>query len=113
MVQIDSVSFGEVKIDGKVYYSDVIVWWDGKIEMIPKNHQFGMSELIRLLKKSPDAIVLGTGFEEAVVILEEVVHKVEDDGIRFFPERSQNAVEVFDGMMALGKKAVLQMHCTS
>jgi len=113
MVQIDSVSFGEVKIDGKVYYSDVIVWWDGKIEMIPKSHQFGMSELVRLLKKNPDAIVLGTGLEEAVQILEEVEHKVEDDGIRFFPEKSQNAVEVFNGLVSQEKKAVLQMHCTS
>ena len=112
MVQVDSVSFVEVKVDGKVYYSDLIVWWDGKVEMIPKNHQFGMGELLRLLNKGPEAIVLGTGLEGAVQVLEEVEQKIEDDGIRFFPEKSQNAVEVFQGMLALGKRAVLQIHCT-
>jgi hypothetical protein len=113
MVSIDSVSFGEVKVDGKVYYSDLIVWWDGSVEMIPKSHQFGMSELLNLLRRGPEAVILGTGMEGSVAVLEEVQQEMEDQKLLFFTESSPNALEVFNAMISEGKKAVAYIHCTS
>ena len=112
MVQIDSLKFGEIKIDGKDYYSDVVVWWDGKIEMVVKTHQFGMSELLNLLKKKPQVVILGTGVESCVEILEEVQMEMENRGLLFFVESSSNALEVFNAMVNEGKKAVAFIHVT-
>ena len=113
MVLIDSVSFGEASVDGKTYYSDLVVWWDGKVEFIPKNHRFGMSELLSLLRKKPDVVVLGTGFEQCVQVLEEVEQEVEDRRLLFFAEKTQNAFEIFNAMVNEGKKAVACVHVTS
>jgi hypothetical protein len=112
MVRIDSVSFGEVRIDGKDYFSDVVVWWDGKIELVVKSHQFGMSELLNLLKKNPEAVIIGTGMESCVEVLEEVQQEMENRGLMLFVESSRNAVEVFNGLVSEGKKAVAFIHAT-
>jgi hypothetical protein len=112
MVCIDSIKFGEIRIDGKDYYSDVVVWWDGKIELVVKKHQFGMSELLNLLKKKPEVVVLGTGVESCVEILEEVQQEMENRGIMLFVENSRNAIEIFNGLVSEGKKAVAFIHAT-
>jgi hypothetical protein len=113
MVLIDSVKFGEIRIDGKDYYSDVAVWWDGKVELVPKTHQFGMSELLLLLEKKPQAVVVGTGLEGAMDILEEAEEEMENRNLLLFMEKSQNALEVFNGLISEGKKAAAFIHVTS
>ncbi len=113
MVQIGSLSFGEIRIDGKDYYSDVAVWWDGMVELVPKTHRFGMSELFLLLGKKPEAVVLGTGLEGCVEVLEEVEQEMENRGLLLFVEKSLNALEVFNGLVSEGKKAVAFIHVTS
>jgi len=112
MVQIESVKFGEIRIDGKDYYSDVVVWWDGKIELIPKAHQFGMNELLNLLKKKPEMLVVGTGIEGCVEILEEVTQEMENRELMLFVENSRNALEIFNGLVSEGKKVVAFIHVT-
>ena len=112
MVLIDSVKFGEIRIGGKDYYSDVVVWWDGKIEMVVKSHQFGMSELLNLLKKKPQVVVLGTGVEGCVEVLEEVQMEMENRGLMLLVENTTNALEVFNAFVNEGKKAVAFMHVT-
>ena len=112
MVSIDSVSFGEAKVDGKIYYSDVIVWWDGHVELVRKSHQFGMSEILNLLRRKPEAVVVGTGLEQCVEILEEVEQEMENRGVLFFVEKTLNALEVFNALVSEGKKAVAFLHVT-
>jgi hypothetical protein len=113
MVQIESVSFGEIRVDGKDYYSDVVVWWDGKVDIVRKTHQFGMSELLNLLRKKPQAVVVGTGLEGSVEVLKEVEQEMEDRGLPLFVEKTLNAFEVFNGLASEGKKAVAFVHVTS
>ena len=59
MVVIDSAEFGELKIDGKIYYSDMIVWWTGEKEFRPKSKIFDMKEFRKMLEKKPEIIVVG------------------------------------------------------
>jgi len=113
MALIDSVKFGEVRIDGKDYFSDVAVWWDGKVELIIKSHQFGMSELLNLLKRGSEAVVVGTGMEGCVEVMEEVGEEMENRGLLLFVENSRNAIEIFNGLVSQGKKAAALIHSTS
>ena len=112
MVRIDSLKYGEIRIDGKDYYSDVVVWWDGKIELVVKTHQFGMNELLNLLKKNPEMVVVGTGIEGCVEILEEVTQEMENRELMLFVENSRNALEIFNALVSEGKKAVAFIHVT-
>ena len=112
MVNIEFVKFGEVMVDGKVYYSDMIVWWDGEIEFLPKDHMLDMKVFARLLRKNPDMVVVGKGQVGMVVVSDDVKHKAKDRGIKIFEETSAKAADIFNGMVSTGKKVVAFIHTT-
>lgn len=112
MVKINSVKFGEVEINGKTYFSDMIVWWDGKIEYRTKSHEFGMSDFLKLAEKKPEIIVIGTGMNNICRVLDEVKQAAEDKGIEIYQEFSPKAAKMFNGFMADKKKAVAVIHST-
>ncbi|RLI96877.1 MAG: hypothetical protein DRO99_03800 [Candidatus Aenigmatarchaeota archaeon] len=112
MVNIDSVSFGEINIDGKTYYSDMIVWWDGKVEFISKNHIFGMDQFAKLMQKEPKIIVIGTGEQGSVKILPEVEQVCSDKGIKLYSDPTQKAADFFNGLVMQGKKVAGYFHVT-
>jgi len=110
MVKITAVRFDEVDIDGKTYFSDMIVWWDGKIEFRTKSHEFGINEFLKLAEKKPELIVLGTGMEGHVRIPEEVAQAAEDKKIEIYHDLSPKAAKMFNGFLADKKKAVALIH---
>lgn len=112
MVKINSTTFGEIVINGKTYYSDMIVWWDGKKEFRDKSHIFDVDEFVKLLKKNPKAIVIGTGQKGTVKIPEEVMELSEMKGVEIFVETSQKAIEIFNGFVKIKKKVVAVIHTT-
>lgn len=112
MVEVTNVRFGEIEIDGKVYYSDMIVWWGGRIEYRTKSHEFGMSEFLKLAEKKPEMIIIGTGIDGMCRVLPEVDQAAKDKGIEIFKEVSPKAAEMFNAFLADGKKAVAVLHAT-
>ena len=112
MVKINSVKFGEIEIDKKVYYSDMIVWWDGKIEYREKSHELGMSEFLKLLERKPEIMIIGTGIEGICKILEEVEQTAKDKGVEIFKEVSPKAAEMFNAFVADKKRVVAVLHST-
>lgn len=110
MVNITGVRFGEVEIDGKVFFSDMVAWWDGKAEYIAKTHKLGINEFLMLAEKNPEIIVIGTGMNGIVKIAEEVVQIAEDKKIEIYSELSPKAAKMFNGFVADGKKAVAIIH---
>ncbi len=112
MVKIDSVKWGELKIDGKLYYSDMYVYWDGKAEMRKKSHLFDMDEFVKLLQKDPKIIVVGTGFNGVVKVPEEVSQMAEDKKVELFLETTPKAAEVFNAFAGEGKKVIAVLHST-
>lgn len=112
MVKIDSTSFGEISINGKTYYSDMVVWWDGKLEYRPKSHGIGVEEMASLLKRKPGAVVIGTGQHGAVKLLPKAEELARQAGVEIFQETSPKAAEIFNGLVAQKKKAVAVIHTT-
>ena len=106
MVEINSVKFGEITIDDKTYYSDVIVWWDGRVEYRIKKHIFDLDELLKLMKKKPNAIVIGAGISGGLRITEEVAEMAEIEKFKFHVGSSSNAMDLFNGLVLQKKKAV-------
>ena len=112
MVSIEFVKFGEVMVDGKVYYSDMIVWWDGEKEFVPKTHMLDIRTFSRLLRKNPDMVVIGSGYAGMVRISDDARERARDKGIKLFEETSAKAADIFNGMVATGKKVVAFIHTT-
>lgn len=112
MVEVTDVRFGEIKIDKKIYYSDMIVWWDGKIEYRTKSHVFGMDGLLKLLQRKPEIIVVGTGMSGICKVLEEVEQVAKEKGVEIFQELSPKAAEMFNGFVADRKRVVAVLHST-
>jgi hypothetical protein len=111
MIKIESVDFGEIKIDGKTYYSDLIIWWDGKIEFKEKFHIFDHNLFFEIAKRVPEIIVIGDGVMDKVKIDEDVWDLAERKNIELFVERSKKAAEMFNGFISDKRKAVIIIHC--
>ncbi len=112
MVNIQFVKFGEVMVDGKVYYSDMMVWWDGEKEMVPKSHVLGMKAFSMLLRKNPDIVVVGTGQQGCVKISDDVRDMARKGGIKIFEDTSAKAADLFNGFVATKKNVVAFIHTT-
>ncbi|MFH1978166.1 MAG: MTH938/NDUFAF3 family protein [Candidatus Aenigmatarchaeota archaeon] len=112
MVNIDAVEFGEVKINGKIYYSDMIIWWDGERDFRLKSNIIDINDLAVLLQKKPEAVIIGTGIIGSLKILPEVEMSLEMKKISLFVDKSPNAADIFNGFMSQGKKAVALIHTT-
>ena len=112
MPTIDRVSYGEIVVDGKTCYSDLVVWWDGKKSLLPKTHLIGLPLIETLLKKNPNSIVIGTGIEGTVKFLPKVRQTLKKKKVSLFVDQSENAAEIFNGLISRGKKAVAVIHVT-
>jgi len=112
MVRIDSTSFGEVVVDGKTYYSDVTVWWDGIVEFRDKLHVFSMKEFTKIMVRKPESIVIGTGQHGVVKVPDEVEEAAEKNKVDLFIETSPKAVQIFNSFLTEGKKVVAVIHST-
>jgi len=111
--EINAVNFGEVVINGKTYYSDMVVWWDGKLEFLSKRHIFNVTELNRLLKRKPYAVVIGTGHQGGgVKVTDGVEQSAKKSGVKLFIDQSPDAIDIFNGLIADNKKAVAVIHAT-
>jgi hypothetical protein len=111
-VRIDSVSFGEVSINGKVFYSDMVVWWDGRRDFRENSHVLGMDEFVGMLEKKPDSLVVGTGMSGMLGVEQGVLDLAEEQGMKVFVDKSPNAAEIFNGLVGNGRKAVAVIHAT-
>jgi hypothetical protein len=112
LVNIDAVKFGELVINGKVYYSDMIVFWDGKVRFRKKSHVFDMKEFRSLMRRKPDSMVVGTGLAGIVGVPDDVRKAAAASGVKLFIDVSANAVEIFNGLVKTGRKAVAVIHTT-
>jgi hypothetical protein len=111
-MEINSVSFGEIEISGKKYYSDMLVWWDGRVDYREKSHVLTLDEFIEILKRGPKVLVVGTGMSGCVQVEDRARELAEQKGIGIYTEISPKAAEIFNGFVKRGKRAVAVIHTT-
>ncbi|MBI4175857.1 MAG: hypothetical protein HY518_01525 [Candidatus Aenigmarchaeota archaeon] len=109
---IDSIDYGEIRISGRDYYSDVLVWWGGEVEYREKQHIFSLEDFLRILEKRPQVVVIGTGQEGSVRVPDRVKEMAEQTSIELFIEPSRRAVQLFNAFLKDGKKVVAYIHVT-
>lgn len=112
MIHIDSVKYGEIVIDGKTYFSDVQVSWDGTIEMVAKRQLFSAEDYDALKSKGPDTVIIGCGLESGLMVEEGLKELAEKDNIDLFVERSPQAIRLFNSLAAAKRKVIGVIHTT-
>ncbi len=107
---IEHYSFGEIKINGKKYTSDVLIvggtvsnWWR------KQGHVLNPEDLTLLISENPETLIVGTGAYGVMKIPEKTIKFIEDHNMTLIAEETGKAVETFN--KTTGKKAAA-LHLT-
>jgi len=114
MVRIESYSFGEICINGETYYSDVMVWCDGSVELVAKKHEVSMQDAMKMVEGRPevDVIVIGAGEQGMCKVSPEVREACAEKEIRIYVDPTPKAVDMFNGLAAQGRNVAGYFHLT-
>jgi hypothetical protein len=111
---IESYRFGEIKIDGKTYTSDVIIypdridssWWR------KTSHELGTYDIPdEVFKQNPDVILVGTGSPGLMKVLPESKKLIESKGIKLIIEDTQKACKTYNQLNKT-QKVIALFHLT-
>ena len=102
---IENYKFGSIKIDGKVYESDVEVRWNGEVLAWPReeSHLFKKKDVERALKQNPDVLILGTGAYGEAKVSPEAQRIIAQKGVLLVIDLTEKAVEAFNMINLLEK----------
>lgn len=110
---IESYSFGEIKIDGKKFTSDLIIypqridshWWR------KEGHALNIEDITDIIEASPDTLILGTGMSGLLKILPETKRFIESKGIKLISKKTEKACRLFNELCDK-EKVVAALHLT-
>ncbi len=113
-MEVESYSFGRIRIGGREYTSDVILgpeylkenWWR------KEGHRVVLEDIEDILNLQPEIVVFGTGANGRVVVDSAVVEKLRERGIEVVVEKTEDAVRTYNKLLKAGKKVVLAAHLT-
>jgi len=119
MLKVDSVSWGKVKVDGKVYHQVLIVG-DKVIErdkpkletLFSTTHEIGDWEQKLLLSGEPEIILIASGFGGVLKISSKLKVKIEKLGIELKILLTPKAVDEYNRLIAQGYKVNALIHTT-
>lgn len=111
---IEFYDFGTIRINGKHYTNDVIVfldkvkdkWWR------KESHRLTVEDLQEVLKVAPQVVVVGTGYSGLIKVSDEVKAHLDKQGIRLVIEKTSDAARTFNKLAESGEKVVATLHLT-
>lgn len=110
---IESFSFGQIIIDGKIYYSDVVIypdyiqseWWR------KEGHNLTIEDVDKLLTIKPDILMVGTGYGGLKVPIETEDY-VKTMGIKLIVQETEKICEKINELSKSNKViAALHLSC--
>jgi len=110
---IEQYSFGRIKIDGRTYTSDVIIypdrvddgWWR------KEGHSLCMDDLDEILAAKPEALIVGTGAYGAMQVPLELQRQVAQRGVEFKVCPTPQACAAYN-QLAPKRKTIAALHLT-
>lgn len=101
MVRIEEYDFGHMKIDGKVYRSDIII----PDRIIPdwrrkEGHTLCLDDVKDVLEDNPEVLVIGTGYSGLMHVPADIVSELERKGITVYSAKSGAAVDKYNQLGA-------------
>jgi len=110
---IQSYKFGEIRIDGKTYNHDLIIfgnkitdWWR------EEGHVVDIKDL-KNLPESFDVLVIGNGASGVCDVPQKTIDYVKDDlGVELIIKMTSEAVKTYNKLKGEGKRVVGAFHLT-
>lgn len=110
---IDSYSFGEIVINGRRYTSDVIIfsnsvddnWWRKNGHLLHKD------DLKDIISEEPEILIVGTGHDGLMKVLDETKQYIESQGIELIIEETEIACKIYNKLEGK-KKIIAAFHLT-
>jgi len=110
---IDSYEFGMIVVNGKKYYSDVIIypdkvddqWWR------KEGHLLIPQDLEKVVEAKPEVLIVGTGNWGMMNVPSSTQQWVKSQGIQLKIELTQNACQVYNRVFQ-SKRTVAALHLT-
>ena len=96
---IQTCSFGSIVIDGKQYFSDLIIYPDGHIVdswRRKSGHRLSSNDISKLIESEPEVIIAGTGINGLVTPEKELEKILSQKGIQFIAASNHNAMEIYN-----------------
>lgn len=114
MPEVEEYRFGYIRIAGREYTRDVIVypdrvrpnWWR------KEGHSLCLEDIKEVLDYEPEVIVIGTGAYGVMRVPHEVVSALEARGIKVIIAPTGEAVKRFNELLRAGRKVVGCFHLT-
>ena len=114
MARIEYYDFGEIVVDGRTYYRDLIIslkriisnWWR------KEGHKLFLDDLKEVLNEDFEFLVIGTGYYGYMVVMEEVIKYMEERGIKIIVKPTRDAVKEYNNLVTKGTKVVGAFHLT-
>ena len=111
---IETYDFGRIKIDGKIYTSDVIIlpqkirdsWWR------KEGHSLQIDDLADVISAKPDVLVVGTGYYGNMAVPTATKSFLEAKGIKVHTARTAEAVREFNELQKNIGNVVAALHLT-
>jgi len=111
---IDSYTFGSMVVDGKRYTADLVLlpggvranWWR------ERGHALGVGDLQEVLAAKPEVLVVGTGAYGVMTVPDAARQALDEAGIEAVVEKTGDAVERYNALLAEGRRAAGAFHLT-
>jgi len=113
-MHIDEYAFGRMVVDGKTYRKDLILvpegvredWWRDE------GHSLVEADLADVFQAKPEVLVIGTGAEGVMGVPPAVRRALKQAGIQAIIERTGEAVERYNALVAGGTRIAGAFHLT-
>jgi hypothetical protein len=110
-MKIDGTHFGSMIVDGKKYENDLVLSWDGEVSERVKSHEFSKKELLNIIQKDPEVIIVGTGQSGLCKIDPSAEVEAKLNGIELISLFTPKAAEEFNKLVKR-KKVIGVFHLT-
>jgi hypothetical protein len=109
---IENYDFGKIRIDGKDYNHDIIIypdkindWWRGE------SHLVGIGDVKEIIEKKPKTVIFGTGHSGLMEVPTETKKYLEKSGVEVIIEPTKKACEIYN-KLSEEKGIVAALHLT-
>lgn len=111
---IENYSFGSIKINRKSFSNDIIIFPE---EVLPnwwrkQGHNLHMEDLQEVIKRKPDILIIGTGYNGAMRVPANLITELEEKGIKVIVKRSREAVNEYNTRAKERKRVAAVLHLT-
>ena len=110
---IESYSFGRIKVDGKSYANDLIIfpdrvqdhWWR------KEGHKLSIDDLKDVWQAEPEVLIVGTGYYGFMKVPSEVKDQLTARNVELLVENTKDAWQTYN-RLASKKRVVAAFHLT-